>query len=53
MLTRSRLAYLRLLRARDAPGDRERADSLRDHVITDAAALGMQSVLAAARALGP
>jgi len=53
MLTRSRLAYLRLLRARDAPGDRERADSLREQVITDAAALGMQSVLAAARALGP
>src|SRR6185503_20018643 len=28
MLTRSRLGYLRLLRARDAPGDRGRADSL-------------------------
>src|SRR5204863_1312394 len=40
MVARSRLAYLRLLRARDAPGDRERAGSLREQVITDAGALG-------------
>jgi hypothetical protein len=53
MLTRSRLAYLRLLRARDDPSDRERAGSLREQVITDAAALGMHGVLAAARAPSP
>jgi hypothetical protein len=53
MVARSRLAYLRLLRARDAPGDRERAGSLREQVITDAGALGMHGVQAAARALDP
>jgi hypothetical protein len=52
MLTRSRLAYLRVLRGRDAPGDRERAGPLREVVIADADRLGMAAVLAEARALG-
>jgi hypothetical protein len=52
MLTRSRLAHLRVLRRRDAPGDRERAGRLRDVVIADADRLGMVGVLAEARTLG-
>ncbi len=51
MLTRSRLAHLRLLRARDEPADRERAGPLRARIIEEAERIGLRGVLDEARSL--
>jgi class 3 adenylate cyclase len=48
---RSRLAYVRLLRSRDAPGDEEQVGPMLDSIIDDAERLGMAALVSEATAL--